>query len=91
MDTIRSALLGQLEQTIERLNGLGGAVVFEAYPGAVKDEGQGEAGGDAASISGEWELRPWKCRRPIGYAPCPSRGYGPQGRDHLGSRVFRGS
>ena len=29
MDTIRSALLRQLEQTIERLNGLGGAVVFE--------------------------------------------------------------
>jgi hypothetical protein len=29
MDTIRSALLRQLEQTIERLNGLSGAVVFE--------------------------------------------------------------
>src|SRR6266850_7524387 len=31
--TIRSALLGQLEQTIGRLNGLGGAVAFEDYPG----------------------------------------------------------
>ena len=33
MGTIRSALLGQLEQTIGRLNGLGGAVAFEDYPG----------------------------------------------------------
>jgi len=33
MGTIRSALLGQLEQTIDRLNGLGGAVAFEDYPG----------------------------------------------------------
>jgi hypothetical protein len=61
MDTIRSALLGQLEQTIERLNGLGGAVAFEDYPGA------------------------------LGHAPCSSRGYGPPGRDRLGSRVLRGS
>jgi RNA polymerase-binding transcription factor DksA len=56
MDAIKSALQGQMEQTIDRLKGLGGAVAFEDYPGALGDEGQGEAGGDAVSISEEREL-----------------------------------
>jgi RNA polymerase-binding transcription factor DksA len=53
MDAIKSALQGQMEQTIDRLKGLGGAVAFEDYPGALGDEGQGEAGGDAVSIAEE--------------------------------------
>ena len=56
MDAIKHALQGQLEETIERLKGLGGAVVFEDYPGALEDDGQGDAGGDGASITGEREL-----------------------------------
>jgi DnaK suppressor protein len=56
MDAIKHALQGQLEETIERLKGMGGAVVFEDYPGALEDDGQGDAGGDGASITGEREL-----------------------------------
>ena len=56
MDAIRHALQGQLEETLERLKGLGGAVVFEDYPGALEDDGQGDAGGDGASLSEEREL-----------------------------------
>ena len=56
MDAIKYALQEQLEETIERLKGLGGAVVFEDYPGALEDDSQGDAGGDRASISGEREL-----------------------------------
>jgi DnaK suppressor protein len=55
MDAIKHALQGQLEETIERLKGMGGAVVFEDYPGALEDDGQGDAG-DGASITGEREL-----------------------------------
>ena len=53
MDAIKDALQEQLEETIERLKGQGGAVVFEDYPGALEDDGQGDAGGDGASIGGE--------------------------------------
>jgi RNA polymerase-binding transcription factor DksA len=49
-------LHGQLQQTIDRLKGMGGAVIFEDYPGALQEEGQGEAGGDSASLSVEQEL-----------------------------------
>jgi len=56
MDAIKDALQEQLEETIERLKGLGGAVVFEDYPGAPEDDGQGDAGSDGASIGGEREL-----------------------------------
>jgi len=56
MDEIKHALQGQLEQTIERLKGLGGAVVFENYPGAGQDDGEGEVGGDAVSLNEERDL-----------------------------------
>ncbi len=56
MNAIRNALQGQLEQTIGRLKNRGGAVVFEDSPGALGDEGQGDTGGDAASIGEEREL-----------------------------------
>jgi RNA polymerase-binding transcription factor len=56
MDAIKDALQEQLEETIERLKGQGGAVVFEDYPGALEDDGQGDAGSDGASIGGEREL-----------------------------------
>jgi hypothetical protein len=49
-------LEGQLRQTVDRLKGLGGAVVFEDYPGVQEDEGQGEVGSDAGSINEEREL-----------------------------------
>lgn len=56
METITNALHGQLQQTIDRLKGMGGAVIFEDYPGALEQDGQGDAGGDAASLSVEQEL-----------------------------------
>ncbi len=56
MDAIKHALQEQLEETIERLKGQGGAVVFEDYPGALEDDRQGDAGSDGASIGGEREL-----------------------------------
>src|SRR5690349_18258357 len=46
-----------LQRTIERLNGLGGAVVFEDYPGALEEDGQGDAGGNAVSPAEERERR----------------------------------
>ncbi len=56
MDTIKNTLQRQLQQTVDRLKGMGGAVIFEDYPGALQEEGQGEVGGDAASIGVEQEL-----------------------------------
>jgi RNA polymerase-binding transcription factor DksA len=55
METIEHTLRGELQQTIERLKGLGGAVVFEDYPGALEEDGQGDAGGDAVSLGEERE------------------------------------
>ena len=56
MDTIKNTLQRQLQQTVDRLKEMGGAVIFEDYPGALQEEGQGEVGGDAASIGVEQEL-----------------------------------
>src|SRR5258707_12971094 len=56
MDAIKHALQERLEETIERLKGLGGAVAFEDYPGALEDDGQGDTGSDGASIAEEREL-----------------------------------
>jgi len=55
MDAIEKSLRRQLQQTIDRLKALGGAVVFDDDPGALEDDGQGE-GGDAASLNEEREL-----------------------------------
>ena len=33
MDELRSMLLGELHEVLDRLTDLGGAVVFEDYPG----------------------------------------------------------
>ncbi len=55
MDAIKRSLQRQLQQTIDRLKGLGGAVVFEDYPGALEDDAQGVSG-DAASLNEEREL-----------------------------------
>jgi RNA polymerase-binding transcription factor DksA len=55
METIERTLQGELRQTIERLRGLGGAVVFEDYPGALEEGGQGDAGGDVVSEGEERE------------------------------------
>ena len=55
MEAIEHTLRGELRQTIERLRGLGGAVVFEDYPGALEEDGQGDAGGDAVSLGEERE------------------------------------
>src|SRR5215470_16458320 len=55
MDAIEKSLRRQLQQTIDRLKALGGAVVFDDDPGALEDDGQGE-GGDAASVNEEREL-----------------------------------
>lgn len=56
MEAIQDALQGQLTQTIERLRRLGGAVGFEDDPGALADDGQDEAGGDAVTLNEEREL-----------------------------------
>src|SRR5260370_39832346 len=56
MDAIKHDLQERLEETIERLKGLGGAVAFEDYPGALEDDGQGDAGSDGASIGEERAL-----------------------------------
>ena len=55
MQTIEHTLQGELHQTIERLKGLGGAVVFEDYPGALEEDGRGDGGGDAVSLGEERE------------------------------------
>jgi len=57
METIERTLQGELRETIERLKGLGGAVVFEDYPGALEEDGQGDAGGNAVSPAEERERR----------------------------------
>ncbi len=49
METIERTLQGELRETIECPKGLGGAVVFENYPGAPEDDGPGAAGGEAVS------------------------------------------
>jgi DnaK suppressor protein len=56
MDRIESALQGELRQTLDRLRSLGGAVVFEDYPGALEESADGEVGGDSVSASEEREL-----------------------------------
>jgi RNA polymerase-binding transcription factor DksA len=56
MNAIESALREELQDTIGRLNGLGGAVVFEDYPGALEADDQGEGSGDGASIGEEREM-----------------------------------
>jgi len=56
MDRIASALQGELRQTLDRLRSLGGAVVFEDYPGALEESADGEVGGDSVSASEEREL-----------------------------------
>jgi DnaK suppressor protein len=55
METIEHTLQGELYRTIERLKGLGGAVVFEDYPGALEEDGQSDGGGDAVSLGDERE------------------------------------
>src|SRR5258708_12056359 len=65
MDAIKHALQEQLEETIERLKGQGGAVVFEDYPGALEDDRQGDVGSDGASIGGE-RLLAFAVPRPLG-------------------------
>ncbi|HEY7041197.1 MAG TPA: TraR/DksA family transcriptional regulator [Methylomirabilota bacterium] len=55
MKAIKDALQGQLEHTIARLKRLGGAVTLEDYPGALADDGQDDASGDAVSINEERE------------------------------------
>ena len=55
MEEIRKALQQQLQQTVDRLRALGGAVA-EDDPGAREDEGQGEAAGDAGRISEDREM-----------------------------------
>lgn len=67
MDRIASALQGELRQTLDRLRDLGGAVIFEDYPGALEQGADGEVGGDSVSASEERgaELhRPGPPRRP---------------------------
>lgn len=56
MDETRKALQHQLQQTMDRLKALGGAVTVDDDPGAREDEGQGEAAGDAGRISEDREM-----------------------------------
>lgn len=56
MEQIANALQGELRQTLDRLRDLGGAVVFEDYPGALESGDDGEGGGDSVSASEEREL-----------------------------------
>ncbi len=56
MNDIRRELEQELKHTVDRLKGLGGAIVFEDDPGAREDEGQGEAAGDAGRISEDREM-----------------------------------
>jgi RNA polymerase-binding transcription factor DksA len=55
MDELKSSLQGELHQVLERLRDLGGAVVFEDYPGALEEDGLTEAGGDAVRSSEDRE------------------------------------
>lgn len=56
MDQITNTLQGELRQTLDRLRQLGGAVVFEDYPGALEAGDDGEVGGDSVNASEEREL-----------------------------------
>ena len=56
MDQIANALQGELQQTLDRLRDLGGAVVLEDYPGALEAGDDGEVGGDSVNASEEREL-----------------------------------
>jgi len=56
MEAIKDALQEELEQTVARLKKLGGAVVFEDYPGALVADGQDDASSDAVSINEQREL-----------------------------------
>jgi len=56
MDQIANALRGELRHTLDRLRDLGGAVVFEDYPGALETGDDGEVGGDSVNASEEREL-----------------------------------
>lgn len=57
METIERTLQGERRETIECPKGLGGAVVFENYPGAPEEDGPGAAGGEAVSPGEERERR----------------------------------
>ena len=56
MDQIESTLQGELQRTVDRLKDLGGAVIFEDYPGAFGEGDQGDVGGDSVSATEEREL-----------------------------------
>jgi DnaK suppressor protein len=56
MDQIASTLQGELRRTVDRLKDLGGAVVFEDYPGAFEESDQGEVGGDSVSATEQREM-----------------------------------
>ena len=56
MDQITNTLQSELRQTLDRLRELGGAVVFEDYPGALEAGDDGEVGGDSVNASEEREL-----------------------------------
>lgn len=56
MERIANVLQGELRQTLDRLRDLGGAVIFEDYPGALEQSADGEVGGDSVSVSEEREL-----------------------------------
>lgn len=56
MEQIANTLQGALRQTLDRLRDLGGAVVFEDYPGALEAGDDGEVGGDSVNASEEREL-----------------------------------
>jgi RNA polymerase-binding transcription factor DksA len=56
MDHITNTLQGELRHTLDRLRDLGGAIVFEDYPGALESGADGEVGGDSVNASEEREL-----------------------------------
>ena len=81
MDQIATALQGELRQTLDRLRDLGGAVVFEDYPGALEAGDDGEVGGDSVrGLPDVWQpdrggppagdARGRGCRRPGPVTPC---------------------
>ena len=55
VDATESTLQDELQQTIDRLKELGGAVVLEEFPGSLEDDA-GEARGDAMRASEEREI-----------------------------------
>ncbi len=56
MEEIASVLQGALRQTVDRLRDMGGAGVFEDYPGALEEGDQEDVGGDSVSASEAREL-----------------------------------